>query len=82
MITVFLPSLVDSDVDLIDIGSGGGGESRGQGGSPPSSTQPPRVTSSHQPIVHFEASASVRARSPSYDYDVDLLPKELQSPNM
>ena len=86
LIIIVLSSLVDSDVDLIDVSNGGGmSDGRGQGGSPqsPDSTHsPPRVVSSHQPIVHFEASVSVRARSPSYDYDVDLLPKELQTPKM
>ena len=81
-----LSTTVDSDVDLIDVSNGGGvSESRGQGVSPrsPGSTQSPHgIISSHQPIVHFEASVSVRARSPSYDYDVDLLPKEVQTPKM
>ena len=86
LLSFYLSSTVDSDVDLIDVGSGGGvSGGRGQGVSPqsPGSTQSPHgVISSHQPIVHFEASVSVRARSPSYDYDVDLLPKELQTPKM
>ena len=75
IIIVILSTIADSDVDLIDVGSGAGRSEQG-------STQPRGIVNSHQPIVHFEASASVRARSPSYDYDVDLLPKELETRKM
>ena len=82
---LFHSSLADSDVELIDVGIGTGKKESGQQDSLPSqhsSAQTRSIVNSHQPIVHFEASVSVRARSPSYDYDADILPKELQTPKM
>ena len=72
-------SPADSDVELIDISSGNGTH---QGNSHRSTSRSLSRGNSHQPIVHFEASVSVRARSPSYDYDMNLLPTELETPKM
>ena len=77
------PSLsfpADSDVELIDVTNGNGTQldSNDHQGTSRSLSR----GNSHQPIVHFEASVSVRARSPSFDYDMNLLPTELQTPKM
>ena len=70
----------DSDVELIDVTNGNGNhpDSNDHQGTSRSLSR----GNSHQPIVHFEASVSVRARSPSFDYDMNLLPTELQTPKM